>query len=203
MPRCGSESHCRTQGERLLVGDVQPWVLRTYGDYARKEDKLQARIKNPTTMAAVLKAIKQQNNLVSAVYGQEHLEVRMGAMKSMGDLHGAYEELFIPTFLMHVWGEMTFEYYVIVEESIRRTLQALPKYARRERLKERSFPPSMTAPNSGDSRLRFRWRVVWASGNPEYYPSWGDEWRGTCSISPYRRIWAENARHVYRMRTRE
>ena len=83
MPRCGSESHCRTQGERLLVGDVQPWVLRTYGDYARKEDKLQARIKNPTTMAAVLKAIKQQNQLLCAVYGQEHLKERTGAVKFM------------------------------------------------------------------------------------------------------------------------
>ena len=42
---------------------------------------------------------------------------------------------------MTVWGEMTFEYTMVVTESIRRMLQALPKGARRDKLKERALTP--------------------------------------------------------------
>lgn len=85
--------------------------------------------------------------MFSSVYGQEHLEERAGDMEFMDDLHGAYGELFTPTFLMPVWDEMTFEYNIILGESIRRILQALPKSARRDRIEGRALHPINGGPS--------------------------------------------------------
>ena len=99
------------------------------------------RLGNAASIAVVPKSINQKNKRFIAVYGQEQIEPRMDDSKFMDDLRVAYGDWSIPTFLMHVWGDMTFEYNIVIAESIRRMLQAFPKSARRGRLKERSLIP--------------------------------------------------------------
>lgn len=57
-------------------------------------------------METVLKAIKHQTKLFSAIYGQEHLDERTEAEKRIGDLHDTYEEFpFLSFHLVNVWGK--------------------------------------------------------------------------------------------------
>ena len=89
----------------------------------------------------IARAAKQQIKIFGAIYGEEHIEERTDALAFLEGIRESYEEFFSPSFLMAVWGEMTFEYIMVVTEGIRRMLQALPKGARRDKLKERALTP--------------------------------------------------------------
>ena len=139
----GSEVPNGTPENSLLARDFVPWGLNGFEDYIRKDDKMEPRTKPPVVMNVISRAIKQQVKLFGAVYGEEHVAERLEALSFMEDLHERYEEFFSPTFLMSVWDEMTFEYSMVVTEGIRRMLQALPKGARRDKLKEKALTPCL------------------------------------------------------------
>ena len=139
----GSEVPNGAPETSLLARDFAPWGLNSFEDYVRKDEKIEGRGKAPTAMNVISRAIKQQIKIFGAVYGEEHVMERLEALSFLEDLHESYEEFFSPSFLMAVWDEMTFEYLMVVTEGIRRMLQALPKGARRDKLKEKALTPRM------------------------------------------------------------
>ena len=62
----------------------------------------------------------------------------MGALKCPGALHDAYEKMVSPACLTHVWDEIAYEYNIIVAESLRPILRALPRAERRYRLRKKA-----------------------------------------------------------------
>ena len=62
-------------------------------------------------------------------------------MEFLNDLHGKYGAPLGPAFFTHVWGEMMYEYNIVVAESTRRILQALHRAALRDRLEEKAPRP--------------------------------------------------------------
>ena len=125
-----------------MVTGFQQWGLRTYESYIRKDDKVENRRKAPSTMAVVRKSPRQKINYLSLRTGKKkHRGERMEVLKSMGDLHDTYEELFAPAFLMHAWVEVEYEYNIIVSGSIRRMMRSLHRDARRGRLSEKVLLP--------------------------------------------------------------
>ena len=64
----------------LRYGGFRLWELRDYEVYVRKEDNVDSRTKESLTMAAALKALKNQNELFGAAYGREHIDERNGAV---------------------------------------------------------------------------------------------------------------------------
>ena len=140
----------------LLARDFVPWDLSSFEDHVRKDDKVEGRGRPPTAMNIISRAIKQQIKIFGAVYGEEHVEERLEALSFLEDLHESYEEFFSPTFLMAVWDEMTFEYTMVVTEGIRRMLQALPKGARRDKLKERALTPRIDGSTTWKFPITFK-----------------------------------------------
>ena len=73
----GSEVPNGAPESSLLARDFAPWGMGSFGDYVRKDDKIEARGKPPAVMNIISRAIKQKVKLFGAVYGEEHVAERL------------------------------------------------------------------------------------------------------------------------------
>ena len=106
----GTEGPCSRKENGLPVSDFSHCGLNCFEDCDWAGGKVDTRSSPPTAMNAITMSIRQ-TEIISAVYGEEHLGERTEATSDLEDLHGSYEEVYSPQFPTAVWDEMAFGYF--------------------------------------------------------------------------------------------
>ena len=115
-------------------------------------------------MGMVVTAIELQNIMFGPAYGEERLDGRNDSLTFRRHLYNPYGNLLNPSLLMHVWGEVVYEYNSTLTEALAQMPASFPPPDQMGWMRKRPCSLRTMRLRVGGSPPPSKWRVVWAFG---------------------------------------
>lgn len=125
----------------LLLGDFFPWGGDNFFDYRPIDNKSETRPNEPVTVNMFEKCAIAQSRYFSAVYGDERLEPRLKAAKSLVTTHEDHPKVFPIDFIVDVWNRMNHDFADACLEGIRRIVRIAPPGSKRGKIAKLAWMP--------------------------------------------------------------
>ena len=177
---CGRFGHHPGEGGddvSIATADCFPLGGAKYKGYVCDGEKLEEKGKEPHTLGYFASAAKQQVRLFCLLYGEEHRDGRLDALKHLRKSHDEKPELPTAHFIVESWNRVWFEFCGSVREGIRSLLRILPDGVNREALVALALSPYGKSGKGSGGGLRCATSGQNAAcGSADYCPNWKRNW---------------------------
>ena len=99
-----------------MLSDCYPAGKDTYDAFSVSGEKYEPRGKPPNSLELFVRCTKQHIAIWRILFGSEHAEERLAAMRTLGKLHEAHPDLRTLSVIVSAWGETTYRYINEVKE---------------------------------------------------------------------------------------